>query len=269
MASPRRCALVTRRPAACAALVAAAILIVAAAATAADAATAPRHHRALSSNKECLCIFDVDRTLTTLQGSKTCPGDRIYANVADPAYPPTTGPFTASEFALRVGQSWCGRSCRLAVITAGTMPSGGKPDAEHRVIADLLSKNNGNAKMPGPEKLPWASFSSGQLAPFVHSAPHLAKFKAVPTIQKYYANNAGAKIDDDAVFFFDDIAANVQPWRSTKYHAHQISCLTRARDPQKTSSPSNNKELGLCGATLAEINALAFRKTCSLCTGAC
>jgi hypothetical protein len=268
-----------RRPsllaaAAAVALAALAALAAPTAALAATAAASPR--RALASTpRECLCLFDVDRTLTSMQGAKssTCPGDQVFSTVPDPAYLPSgasPGPFTASEFALNIRNSFCGQKCHLGVISAGKMSGGGGAvDPEHGLITGLLSKSNGNAKMPAASKLSWAKFGSSTLAPFIWGTPATSKYQAVPTIQKYYAQ-FGAKIDDDQVFFFDDIAENVKPWGSTRYHAHQIACDKRAADPTgKHHAGDPSKYLGLCGATVNEVNGHAFKKTCSLCNGAC
>lgn len=249
------------------------LALVLVAAAAAVAASLPPAALAKSSSKPaCLCALDVDRTLTGLQGTGaspsgdgTCPLDRTFANIPDRAYSKQAAPFTMSDFALNIAKSWCGQHCYLGIISAGKMPT---LDAEHKLLAYQLSGDNGNAKMPRASALRWADASGAQgAAPFLHSAVGTAKFRSVPLIVSYYAQTAKVTIPDDQVFFFDDIEDNVRSWGAAgvKYNAHQISCDSRAPDPVT----GKKYELGKCGATVAEMGQLAFKKGCHLCRKTC
>ena len=84
----------------------------------------------------CLCVFDVDRTLTAMQGSTTatCPGIEASPGVVDSAF--EGGELSLSWLAVRLGRSVC-KACSLGVISAG--PVGwalrfrGKPAAACRL----------------------------------------------------------------------------------------------------------------------------------------
>lgn len=209
---------------------------------------------------DCLYIFDVDRTLTGIQGSGgtgggdgSCPADKT-TSIQDGAY--GKGRLTYSDLILNMRTTYGGKNCYLGVISHGDATSNTERDA----IAKLLSRDvGGNAKMPNAADLAWsdASAASPKAAPFLHSAPKAtAKFEYVPLIVKYYQQNAGVAIKASNVYFFDDIAANVAPWKSSNYNAAQISCASRDKG-----------DLGKCGATAAEL--AKHRTGCNLCTGAC
>lgn len=254
---------------------AALVLVAIAAATMLVAASLPSAALAKSSSSKppCLCVFDVDRTLTALQGTGatpngdgTCPLGRTFPNIGDRAYSKKAEPLTLSDLALNMAKTWCGEHCHLGIISAGKMPAG--LDAEHKQLAYQLSADNGNAKMPRANSLRWADASGSQgAAPFLHSAVGTAKFRSVPLIQSYYKQTAKATILDEQVYFYDDIEENVQSWGAAgvKYQAHQISCDSRATDPQT----GQKYALGKCGGTVSELSQLKFKKGCNLCRKAC
>ena len=64
----------------------------------------------------CLCIFDVDRTLTGRQGdTHRCPGNRVIWGTYDDAY--GGGSLTLSQLGQSLWQTFCG-SCHVRAITA-------------------------------------------------------------------------------------------------------------------------------------------------------
>mmetsp|Transcript_26921 Transcript_26921/g.47909 ORF Transcript_26921/g.47909 Transcript_26921/m.47909 type:complete len:254 (+) Transcript_26921:100-861(+) len=75
---------------------------------------AARSHAA-HRGQPCLCIFDIDRTLTGKQGDTgRCPGNRV-TDGWDGAY--GGGKLTLSKLGQQIGSTFCGQ-CRLAAITA-------------------------------------------------------------------------------------------------------------------------------------------------------
>jgi len=216
-----------------------------------------------SSYGPCLCVFDNDRTLTGKQGTgmalsggdNSCPADIGVNGAYDKAY--GKGELTLSELAQQMRSTWCGEKCYLGIISAGDAPTG----KEAMQVAAQLSRDYGNKKMPASKSLGWADATTASLAPFLYKASPTMKYTQVPKIVAYYKKAAGVAIADHQVFFFDDIAENVNDWRKSKYNARQVSC--RSRDT------SGSKDLGRCGATVFEINALKFSTGCSLCKGAC
>merc|ERR1712113_796917 len=71
---------------------------------------------------QCLCIFDIDRTLTGAQGRKEmCPANKPFPGVWDNAY--GNGDLSLSELGQGINKTFCG-GCRLGIVSHGT--AGGK-----------------------------------------------------------------------------------------------------------------------------------------------
>ena len=66
----------------------------------------------------CLCVFDLDRTLTGLPGdTKDCPANTIEDGVKDCGY--EGGVLTLSELGSALNETFCGK-CSVGVVSAGT-----------------------------------------------------------------------------------------------------------------------------------------------------
>jgi len=195
-----------------------------------------------TSAGDCLCIFDVDRTLTGRQGETAkCPGNYVQSDVQDPAY--DGGVLTLSHLTQGVAKTFC-NSCYLGVISAGT--AGGDDSAERGVLHDRLEA--GTTKRPLTKG--WNPAGCTVTSPLVTSCTDGQKQTAVPGIIEWYKTHNGAQIADSDVHFFDDRSSNVIPFQGLGYNARQISCRTR------------DGEIGLCGAELHEIVATAGVQLC-------
>ena len=197
---------------------------------------------------ECLCVFDVDRTLTGKQGSApsgACPADREVSGVRDSAY--GGGTLTLSALAQGINGTFC-NDCWLGVCSAGSA-SGTGSDEQKFLLASVLGGPNrvGNA----------TSWSSGipATSPLVVCQPDGKKQDAVKSIVDWYATVAKIVIAPSDVYFFDDRADNVKPFAGTGFNAHQISCASR--DASKLG------QVGLCGATVDEITRAKGIGSCS------
>lgn len=187
------------------------------------------------SAKDCLCVFDIDRTLTGKQDdTQKCPANSIHSEAHDDAY--GSGDLTLSELARRVSETFCG-GCHLGIVSAGD--ASGDGSAERRVLHEHLAKADSSL----PNK--WSRGCYDVQSPLVHSCTDGQKQHAVKRIKEWYAQNAGAQIADSEVYFFDDRISNIEPFRNynAQYNARQISCGTRNSDGS----------IGYCGATLSEI----------------
>ena len=184
-------------------------------------------------SSDCLCIFDIDRTLTGKQErTDVCPANSIQAGVRDNAY--GGGTLTLSQLAQAVQSTFCSK-CYLGIISAGDAAGGGS--AERRVLHDRLKAGDSTGALPDA----WSAPGCGVTSPMVTSCADGQKQTAVPGIMRWYRDNAGAMIEDRNVHMFDDRVSNIVPFRGLAYNARQISC--RSRDG----------EVGLCGAELSEI----------------
>eukprot|EP00418_Pyrodinium_bahamense_P089075 CAMPEP_0179040316 /NCGR_PEP_ID=MMETSP0796-20121207/15585_1 /TAXON_ID=73915 /ORGANISM="Pyrodinium bahamense, Strain pbaha01" /LENGTH=263 /DNA_ID=CAMNT_0020736659 /DNA_START=18 /DNA_END=809 /DNA_ORIENTATION=+ len=194
------------------------------------------------SPASCLCIFDIDRTLTGKQGLiQTCPQNQIQAGVSDAAY--GGGTLTLSQLTQGMASSACGK-CYLGTISAGT--ASGPGSKERTVLHNKLAIT--------PGKLPTTDWSAPHpvTSPLVQSCPDTTKQNSVPGIIAWYAK-AGVTIASSDVYFFDDRADNVQAFQGHPYNARQISCASR----------DLNGLIGMCGATLSEIVLERGIRTCS------
>merc|ERR1711933_261408 len=83
----------------------------------------------------CLCIFDIDRTLTGRQGdTAACPANSVQTGVLDTAY--GGGTLTLSQLAQAVSNTFC-NACYLGTISAGT--ASGDHSVERGVLHDRLA----------------------------------------------------------------------------------------------------------------------------------
>lgn len=214
----------------------------------------------------CLCVFGLQRVLTGKQdtqpketmGDGACPanmGTLIFDSSNDLA-----GDMTISDLGQKMASTWCGQSCYLGIIAGSMAPS------MQTQMSFELSKDQGNRLMQASKDFPfrWDDDKANNLTkangPFLFNVDLKNAFKSVPKITDYYKKTAGVNIADTDVFFFDDVAENINGWRNTKYNARQVSCKSR--------ETFKNKDVGLCGATADELNALKFKKGCNLCNGA-
>ena len=85
--------------------------------------------------EDCVCIFDVDRTLTGRQGDVTnCPNNRLESTIWDTAY--GGGWLTLSEAAQKLPETFC-NSCYLGIVSAGD--AGGHDSPERPYLLDNAS----------------------------------------------------------------------------------------------------------------------------------
>jgi len=180
---------------------------------------------------DCLCIFDVDRTLTAKQGHASvekCPGVENHEEIQDDAY--YGGTLILSNLAVSLKDSFCGQ-CYFGIVSAGTASG---PNSDNRALLDTLVDAKYNVggwveNCPSPVN-----------GTKVTSCGEGHKQNAVDDIIKYLAA-IGVDIADNKVHFFDDKANNVGGFVDGPYNAHQISCDSRVAGR------------GDCGGTLAEI----------------
>lgn len=187
-----------------------------------------------SVTEACLCIFDVDRTLTGIQGDiNHCPNNSIQDGVQDPAY--EGGQLTLSVLMKKLQTTFCG-ACYIGTISAGVV-SGPTRQVLHQHLSVV------------PGKLPTDMWSQGGCtatdSPLIVSCTDGQKQLAVPQIIHWYKDYAHANVADSQVYFFDDSPYNVEPFRGTPYNARQVSCRTR--------DAGHSGIIGFCGPDLDEI----------------
>jgi len=185
--------------------------------------------QALAGHAPCLCIFDIDRTLTGRQGL-ACPGSRVLRGVWDDAC--GGGDLTLSPLGARgVHSTACG-GCAIGAVSHGG--AGGR--TMHNIILGALGSPAGGWSRPGD----------------VHSPLVLGCGYKPPCVQGVlnWYNRRGAGISPRNVYVFDDKGSNVRTFYGSPFNARQVSC----------ASPGGG--IGLCGASPHEIRLERGVSTC-------
>jgi len=215
---------------------------------------------------DCLCIFDIDRTLTGQQNSQAvCPDDEVFPDINDQGYAePDGAPLSLSVLGQQLDQTFC-NECYIGTISAG-VASGPNSDLRAELFKELSKGKFGDqlAHASTPDK--WlegcnvnVAVEEQQKTPLLLSCADGTKQSAVPGIIEYYKFWTGVTISDDKVHFFDDRISNVQPFIDDdliKYNAHQISCNPRDSTHDKVGESG---AVGMCGATLDEMAVVGDR----------
>lgn len=182
----------------------------------------------MPSPGQCLCIFDVDRTLTGKQGKiRECPGNQLLRGIWDGAY--EQGDLTLSELGQGVCHTFCG-GCHLGIVSHGT--AGSEPMKQK--LLDILTCDVGG-RLPNRWSSPGAISS-----PLVLSCAD--KPPCVRGVLDWYATQ-GVHVQDQDVHFFDDREDNALAVAAAGFTARQVSCGSR------------DGEVGYCGGRLAEVSA--------------
>lgn len=187
----------------------------------------------------CLCVFDIDRTLTMKQGGGPCAGGAVMG-VSDTAY--GGGVLTLSTAAGAVSSTFCG-SCHLGVVSHGDASGDGSPERSVLVEKVLSSGPYIELRASTPAAAVWSA-SPAVRSPLVVKSPDGLKQNDVERIVEWY-ESVGVLIPRSSVYFFDDRPDNVAPFKGSGFNAKQISCASR--------DTSMGGIVGLCGATAQEI----------------
>eukprot|EP00927_Polykrikos_kofoidii_P008356 TRINITY_DN1346_c0_g1_i6.p1 TRINITY_DN1346_c0_g1~~TRINITY_DN1346_c0_g1_i6.p1 ORF type:complete len:295 (-),score=47.57 TRINITY_DN1346_c0_g1_i6:71-955(-) len=207
--------------------------------TTATSTTTPTTTRTGPISESCLCVFDVDRTLTAKQrhdGQDQCweRNVREYPDVEDVAY--GGGKLRISELGSNINKTFCG-NCFHAIVSAG------EPLSPERDI--LLALLGGVAKTLEVSWMDDATKREHIASPLVLGDPDGEKHLMVAKIVQWFRSK-GHTIPDKKVHFFDDRKFNIKPFGDTHFNAVQISCSSRDESADRT--------VGLCGATIAEVS---------------
>mmetsp|Transcript_72354 Transcript_72354/g.204483 ORF Transcript_72354/g.204483 Transcript_72354/m.204483 type:complete len:451 (+) Transcript_72354:77-1429(+) len=180
--------------------------------------------------ERCLCVVDVDRTLTGAQGeTASCPGNLVVSGVADFAF--SGGDLTLSEFGQAFGTTFCGE-CHVGIVSAGGV--GGDDEKE-----EILKRLND----PRLLRTSWSIATSIE-SPLVVGCPDPQKSRCVKGIFDWY-NRRGYGIPPHSVYFFDDHDNIFGDFARYGFNARQVACARR--------DPAIANLVGLCGARASEV----------------
>mmetsp|Transcript_26826 Transcript_26826/g.32645 ORF Transcript_26826/g.32645 Transcript_26826/m.32645 type:complete len:241 (-) Transcript_26826:173-895(-) len=191
----------------------------------------------------CLCLFDVDRTLTGQQGllAPECPQNQLLPGVKDTAY--DGGNLTLSQVGQSLAHTFCSQ-CIVGIVTAGDCS--GPNSQERKDLVQRLPQN----QLPSQQ---WSGPSAGGEArracvpadaqsTLVTGCVDGTKQEAAKGILSWLSLQNISILPND-VWHFDDRSINVQPFKKTAMNARQVACAAR----------DQHWGIGLCGATPQEI----------------
>jgi len=202
----------------------------------------------------CLCIFDVDRTLTGQQGSvgRSCPGNRYAYGIWDRAY--SGGWLTLSALGAEgLGRTFC-NACYLGIVSAGDASGEGSAERRHLLEHVLVTPPQQDLVARLPAAKSW-SYGGHITSPFVLLQADRTKHLAVESIVDWYEEQGGITIPHKQVHFFGDRTENIGPFLGMGFNAREISCVSR-------DMSIHHGMVGRCGATVEEIVATKGVKTC-------
>jgi len=184
----------------------------------------------------CLCLFDIDRTLTCEQGhAEKCAGTQKLEGVYDLAFGGGTLVLSAASVALKNNQTFCSK-CLRGVISQGAA-SGAFSDMRSEILKVL-----GGVQWTLSDV--WSNPAPNVTSLLVCGAPDTKKQDTARQMVDWLNKEKAAAIRDEDVYFFDDNILNAPPFNGTGFNAHQVSCASRW---------VKGTGLGLCGATADEI----------------
>eukprot|EP00931_Biecheleriopsis_adriatica_P107302 TRINITY_DN8164_c0_g1_i3.p1 TRINITY_DN8164_c0_g1~~TRINITY_DN8164_c0_g1_i3.p1 ORF type:complete len:314 (+),score=37.78 TRINITY_DN8164_c0_g1_i3:75-1016(+) len=194
----------------------------------------------------CLCVFDIDRTLTGRQGDvQTCPRNRIIDEY-DHGY--DGGKATLSALSQDgISQTAC-KDCYLGICSAGS--GSGASSGWNKYILDNIMRNElqDNLTAMMPEMSIW-SYGTDVRSPYVLNQGNKIKQHAVEGIRRWYeARNIN--ISPNNVYFFGDRTENIQPFKERGFNSREISCGSRDYNPKWYRGSGI---IGYCGAKPEEI----------------
>jgi len=195
----------------------------------------------------CLCVFDIDRTLTAKQGwAEKCKDHHATELVGIPDMGYATGTMIASELAQSMGASFCAK-CYHGIVTAGIASGPGSPERDH-----IMEYIGGTART---RSLIWQDIKfqpqTDIQSSLVVQAKDGNKQDSVRKMLQWWHTVQKIDIDDEDVYFFDDMAENVKPFEGTGFNAFQVSCAIRG--PAEALPGAYDGKIGGCGGALTEL----------------
>jgi len=207
-----------------------------------------RRRRSAPKHEHCLCLFDVDRTLTGKQNdTHHCPNNKVTDGIHDGAY--GGGPLTLSDLGQNLDSTFCVK-CYSGIISVGT--AGGTNSPMRSTLVTQLNKG----KMPHlwvEDKWVESHYGMGGYtveAPLVYKVEHVHKHNIASSIRDWYLREKNLEIYAHHTHFFDDEAQNFAGFADAGYNALQISCGSR--------DSTKDYHIGWCGGLASDLHINGF-----------
>lgn len=206
-----------------------------------------------SEEPECLCVFDIDRTLTAKQGwAGQCPTAEEQPNVKDWAY--AQGTLVLSEIGSKgLSSTFCAK-CHTGIVTAG-QASGENSDERRLILQDI-----GGTKKTFTDWWQDVQFNPAAVvkSSLVIQAQDGKKQESVRSMVNWWKTQHKIDIAPQNVYFFDDIHDNVQAFEGSGFNAIQVSCDSRG----PAEAGGFDGKVGGCGGQLKEVVKMTGIHTC-------
>lgn len=182
--------------------------------------TDPSEEDSLEADRPCLCLFDIDRTLTAKQAkARRCLSTIGHPMIWDTAY--VGGRFVASEAAAYgLYETFC-KDCYLGVVTHGDVSGDNSAERayfeEHTFVTPPQQSLKDELGWQSTGSIPWINGSNESFtatSPYVVLQPDGLKHEAAKSIGTWYGS-VGIDIAYSDVHFFDDRVINVAPFNGT------------------------------------------------------
>jgi hypothetical protein len=197
-----------------------------------------------SEGPPCLCVFDIDRTLTAKQGwAGQCPTAEEKQGMPDYAY--AKGTLVLSEIGSKgIGSTFCAK-CNTGIVTAGV--ASGDNSAERRMVLHAIGETN-KTFSDWWQDVKFNPNAAVQTS-LVLEAVDGKKQESVRSMVNWWKSKHQLDIADANVWFFDDIHDNVQAFEGTGFNAIQVSCDSRG----PAEAGGWDGKVGGCGGQLHEV----------------
>eukprot|EP00928_Gymnodinium_smaydae_P033342 TRINITY_DN23909_c0_g6_i1.p1 TRINITY_DN23909_c0_g6~~TRINITY_DN23909_c0_g6_i1.p1 ORF type:complete len:408 (-),score=35.30 TRINITY_DN23909_c0_g6_i1:208-1389(-) len=203
----------------------------------------PFNSSGTNGSAPCLCVFDIDRTLTAGQHERCPPSVRSPRDyIHDNAY--GGGRLKISEVGGNIDKTPC-TMCHVGIVSRGD--AGGYNSRMRRYIFDHVIQTNTFKTFAQlvPEALQWTDWNVRCIktvsSPFVVRSPNNCKKYGVEGIRQWYEKR-GVNVAPNNVYFFDDHSSNIPEFENMGFNAFEIGC-----------NRHRGQHISSCGATVEEI----------------
>lgn len=213
-----------------------------------------------SAGDPCLCVFDIDRTLTAKQytfkkgwnGQQQCEGTSPVYGAWDNGY--GSGTLTLSQAAAQGGLA--NTSCSKCFVGICSHGSAGNWQEKNAIANLVLNTSSFEAlARDNPDARTWNYGAHiPAKSPLAIGVPDRLKQWSVEGILAWYWSK-GVKVRRERVWFFDDRPDNVKFFEGTNINSRQISCASRDSHIQRGI-------VGFCGARQSEITRIPGNFDC-------
>jgi len=202
----------------------------------------------------CLCVFDIDRTLTGAQGrTDVCPRNKVL-QFYDGAY--GGGKATLSALtATGIDKTFCNK-CHLGITSAGGGSGAGSDWNKYLLDHVMRGAVQDSFTEQHPHVKTW-SYGTNVNSPFVLYQGNKVKQDSVELIRQWYGRH-GTCVRNSEVYFFGDRTENIEPFARKGLNSREISCGSR-----DWGRYGGSGLIGYCGATPEEIQKVKGNVLCA------